>query len=189
MPGDVVPVANLPLNVAHSGGQRTRPNKQTVRLEHIRNGCSLENPSAVKSLKAERYDMPTHLPVGKAAVAEEEPGMCNLPTVVIAAQRKPGRPGLIGGRRRQCGHGGNLNPSRNRKGGAGNPPPKAGAPELHPNRSHGGTVTQLAIERAGLENHHLKRGAPECYPINSHRRAAPGSPHRCPDLRIPPVRL
>ena len=30
--------------------------------------------------------MPTHFSVGKAAVAEEEPGMCNLPTVVIGAQ-------------------------------------------------------------------------------------------------------
>jgi hypothetical protein len=30
--------------------------------------------------------MPTHFPVGKAAVVEEEPGMCNLPTVVIGAQ-------------------------------------------------------------------------------------------------------
>jgi hypothetical protein len=30
--------------------------------------------------------MPTHFPVGKAAVAEEEPGKCNLPTVGIGAQ-------------------------------------------------------------------------------------------------------
>jgi hypothetical protein len=34
--------------------------------------------------------MPTHVSVGKAAVAEEEPGMCNLPTVVI------GGPGIMG---------------------------------------------------------------------------------------------
>jgi hypothetical protein len=30
--------------------------------------------------------MPTHVSVGKAAVVEEEPGMSNLPTVVIGAQ-------------------------------------------------------------------------------------------------------
>jgi hypothetical protein len=46
---------------------------------------------------------------------------------------KSGRPGLLGGLGKR-GHGGNVNPPRNRKGEAGNPPPTTGAPELYPNK-------------------------------------------------------
>jgi len=45
---------------------------------------------------------------------------------------RSGRPGLLGGLRKRD-HGGNVNPHRNRKGDAGNPPPTVGAPELYPN--------------------------------------------------------
>jgi hypothetical protein len=39
-----------------------------------------------------------------------------------------------------------VNPSRNRKDGAGNPPPTAGAPELHPNRAYGSDNEALPRE-------------------------------------------
>jgi hypothetical protein len=39
-----------------------------------------------------------------------------------------------------------VNPLRNRKGGDGNPPPTAGAPELHPNRIHGSDTEALPTE-------------------------------------------
>src|SRR5260370_6656790 len=42
--------------------------------------------------------------------------------------------GIIGGLRKRS-HGGNENPTRNRKSGLGNPSPTAGASELYPNRS------------------------------------------------------
>jgi len=44
-------------------------------------------------------------------------------------------PGLQGGLRNR-GHGGNVNPTRNRKSGLGNPPPTAGAPELYPDPAY-----------------------------------------------------
>src|SRR5229473_7944055 len=40
--------------------------------------------------------------------------------------------GIIGGLRKRS-HGGNENPTRNRKSGLGNPPPTAGASEFYPN--------------------------------------------------------
>jgi hypothetical protein len=46
---------------------------------------------------------------------------------------KSGRPGLSGGLGKRS-HGGNVNPPRNRKGEAGNPPSKTGALELYPNK-------------------------------------------------------
>src|SRR5260370_21090534 len=42
--------------------------------------------------------------------------------------------GIIGGLRKRS-HGGNENPTRNRKSGLGNPSPTAGASELYPNQS------------------------------------------------------
>ena len=57
-----------------------------MRLEHKEMAAISKTRPAVKSLKAEYYGKPTHFPVGKAAVAEEEPGICNLSTVVIGAQ-------------------------------------------------------------------------------------------------------
>src|ERR1700719_5400635 len=47
---------------------------------------------------------------------------------------KFGRPALSGGLRKRS-HGGNENPTRNRKSGLDNPPPTAGASELYPNHN------------------------------------------------------
>jgi hypothetical protein len=54
---------------------------------------------------------------------------------------KLGRPGLSGGLGKR-GHGGNVNPPRNRKGEAGKPPPTTGALEFYPNRANRQVVTK-----------------------------------------------
>ena len=61
-----------------------------------------------------------------------------------------------------------MNPSRNRKDGTGNPPPTAGAPELHPDRSHGGTVNPSRNRKDGTGNPPPTAGAPELHPDRSH---------------------
>jgi hypothetical protein len=58
-------------------------------------------------------------------------------------ETRPSR--IIGGLGKRS-HGGTVNPSRNRKDGTGNPPPTAGAPELHPNRIYGLDIEALPTE-------------------------------------------
>ena len=67
-------------------GRSDQGGKQTVRPEHKEMAAISKTRPAVKSLKRNVTVCRPSFPVGKAAVAEEEPGMCNLPTVVIGAQ-------------------------------------------------------------------------------------------------------
>ena len=70
---------------------------------------------------------------------------------------KAGRTGLSGGLWKRS-YGGNENPTRNRKCGLGNPPPKAGASELYPNkRIMEGPQKEAAQEAAALQHSAMKR--------------------------------
>ncbi len=72
---------------------------------------------------------------------------------------KAGRTGLSGGLWKRS-YGGNENPTRNRKSGLGNPPPKAGASELYPNKKqadalHGTAVTGAQARREGFTENNV----------------------------------
>ena len=57
-----------------------------MRPEHKEMAAISKIPTAVKSFQRNFTVKPTHFPVGKAAVAEEETGISTLQTVVIGAQ-------------------------------------------------------------------------------------------------------
>jgi hypothetical protein len=60
---------------------------------------------------------------------------------------KAGRTGLSGGLWKRS-YGGNESPTRNRKCGLGNPPPKAGASELYPNKKQACALRETAVAGA-----------------------------------------
>src|SRR6202030_4396161 len=78
--------------------------------------------------------------------------------------------GIIGGLGNRS-HGGTVNPLRNRKGWAGNPPPTAGAPELHPDRA-------LRSTAPVLDSTGRTYGAPAPVLDPTTRSATEGDPYR-----------
>src|ERR1035438_3859445 len=65
--------------------------------------------------------------------------------------------GIIGGHGKRS-YGGTVNPPRNRKGGAGNPPPTAGAPEFYPNRNRLAGAGFKPPPAAVVKSHGRERG-------------------------------